>query len=172
VVAYIAAAKTARAAAQDAVTSAKQQYASFTSFRDHSVSLAQQLRELATQILHNTPAPEKCPLCHTHFAPGELLRHMQLGVDQHVEARGQALLAQLRQCEEALHEAVTVDNVSAWLAEFCERAAIDTTATVHTALLRIDETRRALDQSQRRLHELGKELQALQLQGMSPFGPS
>lgn len=87
-------------------------------------------------------------------------------VDQHVEARGQALLAQLRQCEEALHEAVTVDNVSAWLAEFCERAAIDTTATVHTALLRIDETRRALDQSQRRLHELGKELQALQLQGM------
>jgi len=78
VVAYIAAAKTARAAAQDAVTSAKQQYASFTSFRDHSVSLAQQLRELATQILHNTPAPEKCPLCHTHFAPGELLRHMQL----------------------------------------------------------------------------------------------
>ncbi|MCC6910195.1 MAG: AAA family ATPase [Phycisphaerales bacterium] len=166
VVALAAAAKAARTAAQKAVNAAKEEHACFTRLRDHSVSLAQQLRDIAAQILQVSPLSEECPLCHTQFAPGELAKHMQLGVDQHVEARGQVLLSQLRQREEALRQAVIVENASTWLGKFCERAAIDGAVTVVATLSKIEGARQALVEAQRRLEALNKELQALESQGL------
>lgn len=166
VVALTTTSKEARVAAQETVNAAKEEHANFRQLRDHSVSLAQQLRDIAAQILQDSPLSEECPLCHTQFAPGELAKHMQLGVDHHIEARGQALLSQLRQREEALREAMIVENASAWLGKFCERAAIDREVTVVVALSKINGARQALVEAQQRHEALNKELEALESQGL------
>lgn len=167
VAAYAKEAKTTRVAAQQAAQAAKEEYASFTRLRDRSVILAQQLRDIAAQILQDSPATEECPLCHTRFAPGDLAKHMRLGVDQHVEASGQMLLSQLHQREEALREAVLVESASSWLTKFCEQTEIEDAVTVRDAVLKIEETQDSLAETEKRIEALKKELGALESQGLA-----
>ncbi len=101
-------------AASALLATAKEEHSSFSRLRDQSLSLAQELRGVAARILRNSPEPDECPLCHTRFGPGDLAKHMSVGIDEQAEEAGQALLAQLREREAAAHTAAVVEAASGW----------------------------------------------------------
>jgi DNA repair exonuclease SbcCD ATPase subunit len=160
-------AASALASAQNEARAAKQEYDGFTRLRQQSVTLAQQLRDIASKLLEGSPKPDECPLCHTEFEPGQLARHMQSGVDQLIESRSQLLLAQMRQCEESVSSALVAATASNWLRAFCARAELDSKVTTGVALAKVGEAIRALAEADQKRVELTKELQAFAAQGIS-----
>ncbi len=167
VVAFGAAAASALASAQNEVKAAKQEYDAFSRLRQQSVTLSQQLRDIAGKLLEGSTKPDECPLCHTQFDAGQLAKHMQSGVDQHIESRSQLLLAQSRQCEAALNSALIAATASKWLTAFCARAELGNAVTVGIALARLREARQTLAEAEQRRDALTKELQAFAAQSMS-----
>lgn len=157
----------ARTAADTLLAKQKREYADFTKLRAKSLSLMQELRETAGRILENTSTPEQCPLCHTQFEPGGLTAHMNLGVDEHMEAAGQKLLNQVRQQEKAVGDAVVVETVSAWLKGFCEAARLTTGISVASALAEIQRVTKTVTDARARVKVLDSELRSLEGQGFS-----
>lgn len=156
-----------RAAAEALLIKRKSEYADFTKLRDRSLSLMQELRETAGRILQNASTPDRCPLCHTQFEPGGLAKHMNLGVDEHLEAAGQKLLNQVRQQETAVNEAVVRATAGAWLKGFCERSGLSDGISVVSGLSEIEKARQVVADSQARVKLLEGELHSLEAQGFS-----
>ena len=157
----------ARIAAETLLAKQKKEYADFTKLRTKSLSLMQELRETAGRVLENTSTPDQCPLCHTQFEPGGLAKHMNLGVDEHVEAAGQKLLSQIRQQEKAVGDAVVVETASAWLKRFCEAARLTTGISVASARAEIQKVTKTVTDAQARIKVLDGELRSLEGQGLS-----
>jgi exonuclease SbcC len=157
----------ARAAAETLLAKQKKEYADFTKLRAKSLNLMQELRETAGRVLENASNPDQCPLCHTQFEPGGLTAHMNLGVDEHVEAAGQKLLNQIRQQEKAVDDAVVVETVSNWLNGFCAAARLTTGISVASALAEIQRVAKTLTDAQARVKVLDNELGSLEGQGFS-----
>jgi exonuclease SbcC len=145
----------------------KIKYADFTKLRDQSLSLAQELREVAAKILESSMKPDECPLCHTQFGPGDLAKHMNVGVDQQAEALGQTLLNQMREQEAAVRDATSVETAAASLKKFCERASLPSDITIRSALDKVEDARRTLAQATDQLGALNKDLLMLESQGLS-----
>lgn len=156
-----------RAAGEGALTLAKKENAKFTELRDQSARLAQQLRDIAAQIVRSSSAPDECPLCHTTFGPGELSKHIQLGIDKQVEARAQLLVTQMRQREVDVHAILVAERAATWLVRFCERAEMSPTISVRAAFAQIEAARVALETARQRCDVLEKELLYLESQGIS-----
>lgn len=156
-----------RAAAQSALNTSQKEYDDFSRMRQYSLSLAQQLRDIADSLLEGSPKPDECPLCHSQFNPGELAKHMQLGVDQQVESRSQQLLSTTRRCKEALASALLIETASNWLGKFCERAKLKGAVTVGRAVREVANARRILRDAQNRVTLLTKELKDLEEQGIT-----
>ena len=165
--AYCEAARSKRSAADALLVSTKSEHAKFSKMREQSLNLAQQLRETAARILQIGPKPDECPLCHTQFGPGELLKHISKGVDEHLETLGQTLLARLREQEAAVRDAVAAEVVSDWLTKFCERAGLAADISVRMALVEVENAKRTLTEAQGALETLNSELIALESQGLS-----
>jgi len=146
---------------------AKEEHSSFVSLRDQAVSLGQELRQIAQRIIELSAEPDKCPLCHTRFEPGELENHINVGVDQHVEETGQALLTELRKRETEVQQAATVELAARWLKAFSEKADLAEDVSVRSSLAEVDVARRNLDETRLRLEALNKELLALESEGLS-----
>jgi DNA repair exonuclease SbcCD ATPase subunit len=154
-------------AAKASLASAKSEHANYSKLRDESLNLAQELRQIAAKILQTSPAPDECPLCHTRFGPGELAKHITLGVDEHLEAVGQTLLSRLREREGALREATAIEIALASLKKFCERASLASNVPVHSALAEVEKATRELAEAQARLKVLDAEVLAQDSQGLS-----
>jgi DNA repair exonuclease SbcCD ATPase subunit len=157
----------ARTAAEALLAKQKREYADFTKLRAKSLSLMQELRETAGRVLENTSTPDRCPLCHTQFEPGGLTAHMNMGVDEHVEAAGQKLLNQMRQQEKAVGDAVVVETVSAWLKGFCEAARLTAGVSVASAMIEVQRVTKTVTDAQARVKILDGELRSLEGQGFS-----
>jgi len=153
--------------AQDALTLAKKEHEKFTALRDHSLKLAQQLRDLASQLVENSSDQDECPLCHTHFGPGELSRHILLGVDEHVEARAQEQITAIRKCEEELRAATDSERAVSWLSQFCQRADLADSVSLKEARAQVESSRAILETAQRRSEELKSESLTYSSQGLS-----
>lgn len=157
-----------RATAEKLLVSSQEEYASFAKLRDQSLNLAQELREIAAKILKNSAKPDECPLCHTQFGPGELAKHINVGVDdEHLEALGRTLITQLREREGAVREATALEASSSWLKKFCERAGLPANISVRSALAEVENSKRTLADARNRLDALKKETVALEAQGLS-----
>jgi recombinational DNA repair ATPase RecF len=156
-----------RSATESSLETTKGEYATFSKLRDQSLNLAQELRQVAARILQSSPKPDECPLCHTQFEPGKLAEHINVGVDEHMEAVGQALLAQLRERETALRDAAAVEAVSGWVRKFCERANFAPEISVRSALAEVENAKRMLAEARVRVDELNGEVLALESQGLS-----
>ncbi len=156
-----------RSAAEALLTTAKSEYAHFSELRDQSLNLAQELRQLASKILQGSTKPDECPLCHTQFAPGDLAKHMSVGVDEHLEVLGQTLLNQVTEEEVAVRDAVANEAASAWLKKFCERASVVGDISVRSALAEVEGAKRALAEARRRFEALNIEALTLESQGLS-----
>lgn len=167
VAAYHEAALAKRSAAEALLASARGEYANFSNLRDQSLNLAQELRQVAARILQSSPKPDECPLCHTRFGPGQLVKHINVGVDEHLEAFGQTLHTQLREREDAVHHATAVEAASGWIRKFCERASLAADISVHSALAEVENAKRALAEDRVRLEALNREMLAIESQGLS-----
>jgi len=164
---FFEAAVSKRSAAEASLVSKKAEYANFSKLRDQSLNLAQELRQVAAKILQSSPKPDECPLCHTRFAPGELARHINVGVAEHLEALGQTLLTQVREAESAVRDALAVEAISDWLRRFCERASLAANISVRSALASVEDAKRALAEGRGRLEALNSEVLTLESEGLS-----
>ncbi len=156
-----------RTAAEALLVKRKSEYADFTKLRTKSLSLMQELRETAARVLQSTSTPDQCPLCHTQFEFGGLAKHMNLGVDEHLEAAGQKLLSEVRQQETAASDAAIRETTSAWLKEFCERAGLTAGISVVSALAEVQKAAQTVADAQARVKVLDGELLSLETQGFS-----
>lgn len=161
------AAVTKLTAAKAFLASAKSEHANYSKLRDQSLNLAQQLRQVAAEILQTSPAPDECPLCHTLFGPGELAQHITVGVDEHLEAVGQTLLTQLREREAALREATAIETALTSLKKFCEHASLAPNVSVHAALAEVEKATRELTEAEGRLRVEDAEVLVQDSQGLS-----
>lgn len=167
VTAFAQAAKSGRATAQDAVAAADAEYAAFSKLRDDSANLAQQLRQIATELLHVTPVHDECPLCHTKFQENELELRISMGVDASFEKAGQDLLNKVRERNEALRSASSSETAANWLAQFRARANLPDSVTVNTAIEAVDHARRSLTAAREKSDALDSEIRGLSAHGLS-----
>lgn len=95
------------------------------------------------------------------------VKHMNEGLDQHLEVRGQALLTQLGEREDALRDAAAVEAAAVWLMNFCERAGLSPDTSLRLALLEVESANRTLAEARVQLDALNDEVHALERQGLS-----
>jgi len=156
-----------RTAAEALLAKTKGEYADFSKLRNQSLNLMQELRQIAGRILQSSSVPDQCPLCHTLFEPGDLEKHMNIGVDEHLEVLGQTFLNQIQEQETAVVEATTREAACSWLQTFCERTKLSANIPVASALAEVEKANRELATAQSRIKVLDAELQGLESQGYS-----
>lgn len=127
---------------QARLANAKSEYANFSKLQEESVNLAQELRQIANRIIQSSSNPDECPLCHTRFEPGNLARHIQMEVNQQLEAVGQRLLNQVQELEKEVRDVTVTTVASAWLAEFCEMANLPPNLPVYLALAEVEKAKK------------------------------
>lgn len=157
----------ARETARVALQTNQRRLSDFTALREKSVSLGQQLRSIAEEILGSTARPDECPLCHTQFAEGELAVHIHSGLDAELEATGQALILQVRNDDAALGAARALNEQMELLIAFARRAGVPQDATVSATLKLLAERRRRLEDTTTALQRLDTELRELETRNLS-----
>lgn len=149
-------------------SAAKAELERFNHLKDESTSLTQQLRSIANRLLKTSPTPDRCPLCHTDFAPGALGHHMYIGVEAQLEALGQELLGRLEVAEDEVRRASVSGRTIAELTRFCiQRSLPAGTTTIRSALIDVKRSQAELSHVNQRLEDLQAEITLLKLQGMS-----
>ncbi len=98
----------------------KSQYSEFNALRERSSTLAQQLRDVASQILKSATDPDICPLCHFKHPKGDLSKHMHTGLDAPIEARAAELLTSTRELESSLKNAELSEKTAQWAVQACK----------------------------------------------------
>ena len=142
-------------------------YSKSQATREKALRLAEELRNVAAELLKDSPNPDVCPLCHSEFAPGELENHMRLGVDSHREAQAQGVISRLKQSETRVKNARDVEKLANWLAEFCKRSTLASAVTVGGALSAVRETQGKLAEVERSRDAIVKELESLESRKVS-----
>ena len=156
-----------RSVAKNSLADSKKEYEEYSELREQSLNLAQQLREISEKILQGNPKPDECPLCHTQFESGELKKHINIGVDEHLEMAGQTLLKQLREREVALHDISQIEKATNALIALCERKNLSADRSVRSIMADLKETDHELEKSRNRFNALNDEIHSLELQGFS-----
>jgi hypothetical protein len=151
---------------ETAANDARRESDQFAKLRQRSVVLGQQLRQLAREIIADENADE-CPLCHTRFKPGELARHIAIGVDEHVEAAAQKLLANVARFDSEYRRAVAAETALGHIVRYCRTARLSADATITDALAKISEAQTALNYARQRAEVLNSEIHSLKAQGIS-----
>jgi exonuclease SbcC len=151
---------------ETAANDARRESEQFARTRERSVALSQQLRQLAREIITEETGDE-CPLCHTRFKPGELARHMASGVDEHVEAAAQKLLANVARLDSEYRLAVATETALGQIVRYCIAARLSADATIGDTLAKVYEAQTALSDARRRSDVLNSEIQSLKAQGIS-----
>ncbi|RJR45004.1 MAG: hypothetical protein C4576_12415 [Desulfobacteraceae bacterium] len=163
---YLDFAVAARERAERTRLAAKQEYGDFVKLRDHSLSLAQELRAIAARILEERPSDE-CPLCHTKFQQGELAQHMAEGVDEHLEARAQKLLENVRCAETALCSAAATEKSANQISSLCARMQLPSKTVLKGVIIKLKEAKAAQAEAVKRADALGPEIRAAEALGLS-----
>lgn len=164
--AYFTRARTASAKALTTLGSLRTQHARLRATRERSANLAEELRDIARQYLNEIGDPSECPLCHTHFEPGELIGHLDRRLSEQIDRSDQELAARVRGAEEALRIATAEEAGAATILAFAHRAEISVEATLAEIA---DAASQATDNVSKLLQQLRvveSELKALENQGL------
>ncbi len=156
-----------RSEAEILLVNQKSGYKKFCDTQDRHMSLAQELRQIAGELLKISPKADECPLCHTKFKIGELSNHMAIGVDQNLEALGQTLLSEMRAQEDAIRNAAAVEAIMTWLMNYCEKAGLAQNITVREALSEVESAKRTLATANTQFNKLSSDLISLESQGLT-----
>ena len=167
VAACLQAATSKRSTAGALLAKTKGEYSDFSKLRNQSLNLLQELRQIAGRILQSGSNPDQCPLCHTQFESGDLEKHINIGVDEHLEVLGRTFLNQIQEQEAAVLEGTTREAACNWLQKFCERAKLAANTSVASALAEAEKAGQELAAAQGRIKVLEGELQGLESQGFS-----
>lgn len=153
--------------AETLLANKKSEYENYSELRDQSLNLGQELRQVATKIIQNSNKPDECPLCHTQFQAGDLVKRINVGLDEHIEKLGQELLTKLREQEDVTRCASAVVNALVWLKNFCDRANLAADISVLSALEKIKDINRKLATAQINFKSLNSEILEFEKQGLS-----
>ena len=163
---YQESAVAARVRGEGVILEAKREYGDFAKLRDHSLSLAQELREVAARILKEMPSDE-CPLCHTNFKPGELARHIATGVDEHLEAKARKLLENVRRADETVVIAVANEKAANMFSSLCVRMELPPETELKDSIAGLNKAKDAQAKASKRAEILVSEIRAMEEQGLS-----
>jgi ABC-type cobalamin/Fe3+-siderophores transport system ATPase subunit len=135
--------------------------------RERSTNLAEELRQIAIQFLNARHDDTECPLCHTRFAPGELLAHITKEIDSGLGRSHQDLLARLRQFEEAYQPAVASETAAIAFVSFCARTNLSVETSLRKAMQLINQARDVLASITSQLDVVEQILTGLETQGLN-----
>ena len=155
-----------RSEAENLLIEQKRGYKTFSDAQNQHLNLAQELRQIAGQLLKISPEADECPLCHTQFKTGELSKHITIGVDQTLEVLGQALLSEMKAQEDAVRNAAAVELIMTWLINYCEKVGLAQNITVHEALSAVEKAKGTLATANTQLKKLSSDLISLESQGL------
>lgn len=156
-----------RSEAANLLIKQKNRYKKFCDTQDRHQSLAQELRQIADELLKISPKADECPLCHTKFKIGELSKRMTIGVDQNIEELGQTLLCEMKAQEDEVRNAATVESIMTWLMNYCEKAGLSQNITVRDALTAVEKAKETLATANTRFKKLSSDLISLESQGLT-----
>jgi len=151
---------------EDGFLTAKREHGDFVKLRDHSLSLAEELRGIATRIIEEKPSDE-CPLCHTKFKHGELAHRITEDIDGHLETKVQKLLDNVRCAEEALVIAVASEKGANQLSSLCAGMQLSSETLLKDAVASLGKTKDAQAVAQKRADILASEIRAMEAQGLT-----
>ena len=146
---------------------ANDEYQRFCGLREESINLAQELRQTAGKILQNSKNYNECPLCHTMFGPGELLKHILIDINEQTELEAQSIISQLRDLETEVNEAKIMRHGSTWLINFCGLTDISPNLPINKVIAEVKKVRYLQTESQKRLEVLNRDLAMLETQGFT-----
>lgn len=152
---------------QDLLQEAQIDYDNYTKIHKLSVSLAQQLREIAAKILAINSNPDECPLCHSDFSRGELEAHINANLDEEAELLGRSLLDRIREYENSVNEVTTLKRLSDWLCDFCDKASLPSDISVKTACEQAQHAERTVSEMQGSMDKLNRKLSELSSRGLT-----
>jgi len=156
-----------RSQTETLLAAANNKYDKFSKMKDESLKLSQELRQIASRILKLSPNSDECPLCHTRFKPGELKKHINIGLDEHLELQDQRLLSDLRDHKSELVKREAIVDALAWLNDFREKADLASDVSVRSALDEVDKVKRDIDKAQRSLDKLNQKIVSLESRGQT-----
>ncbi|MBE0448703.1 MAG: AAA family ATPase [Actinobacteria bacterium] len=156
-----------RSEAENLFFEKKSKYKIFCDTQDQHLSLAQELRQIANDLLKISSEADECPLCHTQFKTGELSKHMTFDVDQNLEALGQALLSEMKAQKDAVSNAATIESIMIWLMNYCEKADLTHNITVREILSSVEKIKGTLATAHTRLEKLSRDLISLESHGLT-----
>ncbi|MBC8553520.1 MAG: AAA family ATPase, partial [Candidatus Brocadiales bacterium] len=156
-----------RSEAEDLSNKQKIEYKKFSEVQDRHFSLAQELRQIASELIKISPKADECPLCHSQFKSGELSKHMTVGVDNNLEAHGQSLLSQIKKQLEALRKAVATETVMTWLMNYCDNTGLGQDMVVREVLSAVEKRKQTLAKNNSEFNKLSRAIKSLASQGLS-----
>lgn len=136
----------------------KKEYDKFNETQDESFRLSQELREIADELLKISLESDKCPLCHTQFNPGELVKHMTMGIDEHLEDLGQSILSRMRHQDEIVRNELDLKSALAWLMHYCKGNNLSANSTLHQVLSEVKEVKVRFETAKAYLVEIDNKL--------------
>lgn len=160
-------ADTKLAETQKLLDQAKKEHSEFAAQRDQSVSLAQELRQIANRMLKLGSTPDECPLCHSRFEPGQLAGHMMAGLNRPLEEVARRLLTQIETRELLVQTAAANHAALLRIKSFCDRAGLNSDIPVRIAIEKIGEMKKAAAGAAVQAETQAAELDSLEKKGFS-----
>lgn len=145
----------------------KKEYRKISELHDRSLMLSQELRQIATRILQGSHKPDECPLCHTSFEPGELVKSININIDKHFDEIANKLLTEIQERETELSKASSEKAALFWLEKFCEQSSLSFDTSVNSVIAGIEKTKQILAAARIRVKALEGEIHELESQGFS-----
>lgn len=139
-------------------TKQKKEFDEFNETQDESFHLTQKLREIADDLLKISLESDKCPLCHTKFNSGELVKHMTMGIDEHLEVIGQSIHSRMRHQDEIVRNELDLKSALAWLMHYCKGNNLSANFTLHQVLSEVKEVKLRFETAKSHLVEIDNKL--------------
>lgn len=152
---------------QKASQVSKAQLTAFTKKRDHALNLAQQLRDIADQILSRSDDKDTCPLCHTDFPEGELKTHVYRDIDSLLEEESAKHRESQRQADASLAEANRILAITEWLNAFATHCDLTFDIDIAAILRLVEQTKNQEASLRKEVTDAYNTCHRLRSQGMS-----
>lgn len=136
----------------------KKEYEAFIETQNKSVLLAQELHEIADELLKIGPESDKCPLCHMQFDSGELVKRMTLGIDEHLEGLSQSILSRMHRQDEIVRNEFDLKCTLDWLIRYCKKNDLSSNSMLREVLSEVKEVKVRFETAKAHLDEIDEKL--------------
>ncbi len=150
-----------------ALDASRKLLADFTQLRNQAQTLAQQLRDIASQIISTTVQSDICPLCHAEYREGVLKERIYQDVDDHLEAESRTLREAVRNSEATFEKVNQAVSFSEWLLQLSIRIGMDADSELRLVKEKLIELNNRNETLQSECNNAESECQALQKMGLT-----